>query len=71
MFRLFEALGDELKRKITIVDVGAASLGEGTNPYDALLQPGRFHLTGFEPVEEQSELLKRLFPKDYWLLRLS
>ncbi len=37
MFSLFEALGDELKTKITIVDVGAASLGEGTNPYDALL----------------------------------
>jgi FkbM family methyltransferase len=68
MFSLLEVLGDELKTKITIVDVGAASLGEGTDPYDALLQPGRFHVIGFEPVEEQCELLKLLFPKDHTFL---
>lgn len=68
MFSLFEVLGDELKTQITIVDVGAASLGEGTDPYDALRQSERFHLIGFEPVEEQCELLKLLFPKDHTFL---
>lgn len=68
MFSIFEFLGDELKTKVTIVDVGAASLGEGTDPYDALRQPGRFHVTGFEPNEEQCELLKLLFPKDHTFL---
>lgn len=68
MFSLFEVLGDELETKITIVDVGAASLGEGTDPYDALRQPGRFHVIGFEPVEEQCELLRRLFPEDHTFL---
>jgi FkbM family methyltransferase len=68
MFSLFEVLGDELTTKITIVDVGAASLGEGTDPYNALRQPGRFHVIGFEPVEEQCELLKLLYPKDHTFL---
>ena len=58
MFSLFEILEDELQTKITIVDVGAASLGDEPDPYDALRKPGRLHLIGFEPVEEQCELIK-------------
>ena len=68
MFSLFEVLGDELTTKITIVDVGAASLGEGTDPYKALRQPGRFQVIGFEPVEEQCDLLKLLYPTDHTFL---
>jgi FkbM family methyltransferase len=68
MFSLFEVIGDELKTQITIVDLGAASLGEGTDPYEALRHSGRFHVIGFEPVEEQCELLKLLFPKDHTFL---
>jgi FkbM family methyltransferase len=68
MFSLFEFLEYELTTKITIVDVGAASLGEGTDPYNALRQPGRFHVIGFEPVEEQWDLLKLLFPTDHTFL---
>ncbi len=65
MFSLFEILEDELQTKITIVDVGAASLGDDPDPYDALRQPGRFHLIGFESVEEQCELIKLMFPEDH------
>jgi FkbM family methyltransferase len=43
-------------------------MGEGTDSYDALRQPGRFHVIGFEPDEEQCELLKLMFPKDHTFL---
>ncbi|MDY6782974.1 MAG: FkbM family methyltransferase [Cyanobacteriota bacterium] len=65
MFSLFEILEDKLQTKIIIVDVGAALLGDEPDPYDSLRKEGRFHVIGFEPVEEQCEFLKLIFPEDH------
>lgn len=44
--------------RIKIVDVGAMSLGEGTEPYAALLKATPCDLYGFEPVAGEFEKLK-------------
>ena len=44
--------------RIKIVDVGAMSLGEGTEPYAALLKSTPCDLYGFEPVEAELKKLQ-------------
>ena len=42
-------LGSLVDTTVSIVDVGASSHGEGTEPYAALLRTGRGRVTAFEP----------------------
>lgn len=46
---------------IKVVDVGAMWLGEGIEPYSALLEAGLAAVVGFEPVAEECEKLNRRF----------
>lgn len=41
---------------LDIVDIGAMDTGEGTN-YSNLLEPGKFRLVGFEPVQAECDKL--------------
>lgn len=49
MFAFFDMIPEHARPPITIVDVGAASLGPGTDPYDALLRYAGTRVVGFEP----------------------
>jgi FkbM family methyltransferase len=51
-FFLCDAL-PERPDAIRVVDVGAMSLGPGTDAYGVLLRQGLAHVVGFEPVAEQ------------------
>jgi protein O-GlcNAc transferase len=42
---------------VEVVDVGASSLGKGTEPYAALVQAGHAKVTGFEPDEGERRKL--------------
>ncbi len=44
--------------RLKIVDVGAMALGNGTEPYAALMQAAPCDVYGFEPVESEYEKLK-------------
>ncbi len=46
---------------INVVDVGAMSLGAGTEPYAKLVSAGHAKVVGFEPNEEECEELNRKF----------
>lgn len=48
MFNIFEVL-DQPAPRLTIVDVGAASMGKGTDPYHALSDLPHVDVIGFEP----------------------
>lgn len=41
------------KPTITVVDIGAMSLGAGSDPYQALIDAGIANIIGFEPVPEE------------------
>lgn len=45
---------------ITVVDVGAMSLGEGTDPYQPLIDAGIANIIGFEPVEAEHAKLQAM-----------
>lgn len=45
---------------ITVVDVGAMSLGEGSDPYQPLIDAGIADIIGFEPVEEELAKLQAM-----------
>ncbi len=47
---------------VTVVDVGASSVGNETEPYAPLLRVGRAQVTGFEPDAQARLLLQRQFP---------
>jgi FkbM family methyltransferase len=57
MFRLLDLL--DRPPTIVITDVGAMSLGAGTEPYEVLLGRGVTRVIGFEPVEAECEKLNR------------
>ena len=44
--------------RLKIVDVGAMTLGEGTDPYSALTAATPCNIYGFEPVAEELEKLR-------------
>jgi FkbM family methyltransferase len=48
-------------QEIMIVDVGAMSLGPGTEPYASLIDADRARVVGFEPNEAECEKLRRMF----------
>jgi FkbM family methyltransferase len=54
--------------RLKIVDVGAMSLGEGTEPYAALLKATPCDVIGFEPVTAEFEKLDRLAQENYRFL---
>lgn len=58
MLDILELIGAPLL--INIVDIGALSLGPGTDPYDTLLKATSTRVTGFEPVQEECEKLNRM-----------
>ncbi len=45
---------------ITVVDVGAMSLGEGSDPYQPLIDAGIANIIGFEPVPEEHAKLQAM-----------
>ncbi len=47
---------------VTVVDVGASSLGNETEPYAPLLRAGRARVTGFEPDAQALQQLRLQFP---------
>ena len=47
---------------VTVVDVGASSVGNETEPYAPLLRVGRAQVIGFEPDAKALQLLQRQFP---------
>jgi FkbM family methyltransferase len=47
---------------VSIVDVGASSLGPETEPYAPLLRAGRAQVTGFEPDAQALQQLREQFP---------
>ncbi|MCC6303511.1 MAG: FkbM family methyltransferase [Gammaproteobacteria bacterium] len=51
MFDLHEIL-DQPPPPLTVVDVGAASMGEGTDPYENLVRQPGVNVIGFEPNQE-------------------
>lgn len=53
---------DLLPRKptITVVDIGAMSLGEGSDPYQPLIAAGIADIVGFEPVPEEYAKLQAM-----------
>lgn len=59
MFSLFDLIQDR-PPLINIVDVGAMSLGAGTDPFEALVKHGATRIVGFEPVPSECEKLNRL-----------
>jgi FkbM family methyltransferase len=59
MFNIHELLAGD-PPTIRIVDIGAMSLGEGRDPYEALTQNGPTRIVGFEPVAAECEKLKAL-----------
>lgn len=50
--------------RLKIVDVGAMSLGEGTEPYAALMQATPCDVIGFEPVTDELDNLKQTRKKN-------
>lgn len=50
--------------RLKIVDIGAMSLGEGTEPYAALVKATPCDVIGFEPVTDELEKLKQTGKKD-------
>jgi FkbM family methyltransferase len=47
---------------LTVVDVGASSLGNETEPYASLVRAGRARVTGFEPDAAALSQLRQAFP---------
>jgi len=47
---------------VTVVDVGASSLANETEPYAALVQAGLANVTAFEPDEQALQKLRATFP---------
>jgi len=47
---------------VTVVDVGASSLGEESEPYASLVRAGRARVTGFEPNADALSQLRQTFP---------
>ena len=47
---------------LTVVDVGASSLGQETEPYASLVRSGRARVTGFEPDAAALGQLRQTFP---------
>jgi FkbM family methyltransferase len=45
---------------ITVVDIGAMSLGEGSDPYQPLIDAGIANIIGFEPVEAEHAKLQAM-----------
>jgi len=63
MFDISEVLPD--LPRINIVDIGAMSLGEGTEPYHKLMELGIADIVGFEPIKEEWEKLISTAPPNY------
>ncbi|CAO3439661.1 hypothetical protein [Azospirillum doebereinerae] len=70
MSKFFDIIPKELRPKLKIVDVGAADLGPGTDPYNALLSYDDVVVFGFEPNSEKCQQRndnsgenKKYFPK--------
>jgi FkbM family methyltransferase len=59
MFDIFELIPGQ-KPTIKVVDVGAMSLGAGTDPFDPLLKQGSVKIVGFEPVQAECDKLNRM-----------
>lgn len=59
MFSLFDLLEDR-PPPLHVVDVGAMSLGAGTDPFEPLLKRDAARVVGFEPVPSECEKLNRL-----------
>ncbi|MGL1932865.1 MAG: FkbM family methyltransferase [Desulfotalea sp.] len=53
---------------LTIIDVGAASLGQGTDPYNALLSNPHVQVIGFEPDLENCEKRNKTAPNNHTFL---
>ncbi|WP_431857365.1 FkbM family methyltransferase [Azospirillum sp.] len=53
MFKLLDIVPDGLRPSFAIVDIGAADLGPGTDPYHALLAYENVTVFGFEPNQEK------------------
>jgi len=66
MFDISEILPD--LPRINIVDIGAMSLGEGTEPYFKLMELGIADIVGFEPIEEECQKLVSSAPDNYQYL---
>ena len=52
---------------LAIVDVGAASHGQGSEPYAELMQAGLAKVIGFEPDAEEARKLSALYPNNHYL----
>ena len=50
---------------VNVADIGAMSLGEGTEPYAPLLRIDKVKVIGFEPNEEECEKLRGLHSKTH------
>ena len=50
---------------VNVVDIGAMSLGAGTEPYAPLLRLDKAMVIGFEPDKEECEKLRRLYSKTH------
>jgi hypothetical protein len=57
--------------RLKIVDVGAMSLGEGTDPYSPLTTAIPCDVYGFEPAAEEFEKLKASASRDIITFRIS
>jgi protein O-GlcNAc transferase len=55
-------LADLPVKAVNIVDVGASSLGNESEPYTPLVRAGRARITGFEPDKQALLHLQREFP---------
>src|SRR3989304_39615 len=55
MFSILELIEDW--PSIKVIDIGAMSLGQGTEPYNMLMKRGITEIVGFEPVEKECKNL--------------
>lgn len=62
-FSLFDLIPRE-PPDINIVDVGAMSLGEGTDPFHALIARKKCKVVGFEPVQVECDKLNKMHGGD-------
>jgi len=63
MFNILEML-PPLPR-IKVIDIGAMSLGQGTEPYFPLMELNMVDVTGFEPIDKEYKKLLQSAPSNY------
>lgn len=66
MFSIFEVIGEV--PPVRIVDVGAMAVGDGREPYSALVEGGHARVTGFEPVAAECEKLNAMHGSTHTIL---